>query len=198
MDEQSDNTEDNSEYKTEEQSEDVKDWAFMNSTASQQSFQCATTSIVHSNYPYVCEIYKNLENQMDMVILVVCVPSGAQDVKMELNDEGVTATIKYKWSKVICNMEDLFKKPLATNQVTVDHPKILSINAALQNLTNGIDNVPESEIQVRLPIKVQTAPETWTKRGVSRDDGSQIVVAEFLGYVKGYKTKLCDSSVLFE
>lgn len=135
---------------------------------------------------------------MDMVILVVCVPGGAKDVKMELNDEGVMATIKYKWSNVVCNMEDLFKKPLATSHVTIHHPKILCIKAALQNFTNEIDNVPESEIQVRLPIRVQTTPESWTKRGVSRDDGSQIVIAEFLGYVKDYNTKLYDSSVLFE
>lgn len=154
-------------------------------------------SIVHQNYPCLCEIYKDPDTQMDMVLLVMCVPGGAQNVTIDLNHDGTAAIIKYNWSKVMFNVEDLFKKFVAAKEMTLHHPKVSCVKSGLEKCRFRIDAAPETTTTINLPIKVQTASNTWKRHGVARDDGSQVIIVEFLGYVKEYHKKMSDSCIIF-
>lgn len=150
------------------------------------------------NYPFLCVTHKNPDDQSDMVSLTVCLPGGAQNVKIEINNEGTEVNITYKWPKAMYNIEELFKKQLSNNQISLHHPKLLSLKEGLQNVRSRIDAAPESKIDIRLPIAVQTSPQSWTKTGITSEDGSQIIIAEFRGYINNYSKKIMDSTVTFE
>lgn len=155
-------------------------------------------NLVHQNYPILCETYKDPDNHCDKVAIAVSLPSGAQQVKTELDDNGMFAIIKYHWPKIMFDMNDLFKKQFATNQIHPHHPKLLSLKNGLQKNRTRIDMTPESIIKVNLPMKVQTHVTSWSKSGVKRDDGTQVLLADFTCYVKDYNKKSTDSTVVFE
>lgn len=146
----------------------------------------------------MCEVYKDPENQCDKVSVVITMPAGAQNVTVQISEDGLSATIKYKWSETMYDMSDLYAKMLAAGTVTLHHPKILMINAGLEKYRNRIDAAPESAIKINFPIKVQTSAGSWTKFGVRRDNGTQIMVVDLTGFVKSYNTKISDSVVDFD
>lgn len=157
-----------------------------------------STNITHLNYPYLCEIYKDPENQLDKVLLAVNVPGGAQNVKLELNTEGTAVTLKYNWAKIMYDMDDMFKTAIASKKITSYHPKILSLKGGLEKRRPRIDVAPESIITINLPIRVQTGADSWTKSGAMREDGSQVVMGDFSGFVKEYQSKISDANVIFD
>lgn len=145
----------------------------------------------------LCETYKDPDNGLDMVHLVVLLPGGAKDPKLELNKDGTEVLIKYSWPKTMFTMEDLFQRPLAQKTVKIHHPSILSLKNGLEKARERIDVAPTSEIRICLPIKVQTGIQNYKISGATRNDGSQIIVANFTGYVKDYNKRMADSSVKF-
>ncbi len=96
------------------------------------------------------------------------------------------------------NIKNLFSKFVAANELTMHHPKVLAVENALEKCRPRIDIAPESTMTIKLPIKVQTAPETWKKNGITRNDGMQIVMVEFVGYVKDYHKKKLHSAIVFD
>lgn len=154
--------------------------------------------IVHQNYPVICEKYKDPSNQCEKLALVMQLPSGASNVKIELSDDGVSAIITYQWARSMFNMESLYQKQLTSQQLHIHHPKILCIKNGLQKYRQRIDIAPEAVVKVNLPIKVQTSRESWTKSGVKCEDGSHVLLADFTGFIKNYNTKVADSAVEFE
>lgn len=143
---------------------------------------------IHHNYPVLCNMFKDPDNQFEKVAMAVLLPSGAQNVRVELSQDGMTALVKYGWPKTMYTMEDLFKKHLANKQTTVCDPKVTCFKDALENVRERVDACPQSMIKVNLPIKVQTAVDSWMKGGIVRDDGTHVAYAEFKGHIKEYNT----------
>lgn len=152
--------------------------------------------ITQRNYPIVCEVYKDPENQCEKVALVIDMPGGAQKVTIQISDDGATATIKYQWCKTMIDMPDLFRKMLAFRDI--HHPRILCIKNGLEKYRQRIDAAPEAMMTICLPIRVQTSSDSWSHVGVKRDDGTQILMADITGYVKNYNTKLINTVVQFD
>lgn len=155
-------------------------------------------AIIHSNYPYLCETYKDLSNQMDKVLLSISVPGGAKHVKMMLNNDGTAVTVKYDWPKIMYNMDDMFSKAVAAKQMNLTDPKVACFKNGLEKRRPRIDAVPQTSIIVNLPIKVQTGENNWTKTGAVRVDGSQIVTGDFSGFIKEYNKKLSEADIVFD
>lgn len=143
------------------------------------------------------EVFLDPEDMREKVAVVVALPGGATSVRAELNDDGLSFVIKYCWPKPLYHMEDLFKGPIREKQLMSYHPKILALKLALRKHC-PVDSVPEGKIHVALPIPVQTGNESWTKYGVTREDGSHILVAEFTGLAKQKNLKLSDFVVGYE
>lgn len=152
----------------------------------------------HQNFPFVCETYKDPSSRMDVVLVMVNLPGGAQNVQIELNNDGTILTMTYNWAKAWYNATNLFSKFVTAKELTMHHPKVLAVENALEKCRLRMDSAPESTMTIKLPIKVQTAPETWKKNGIARDDGMQIVMVEFIGYVKDYHKMKLHAAVVFD
>lgn len=161
-----------------------------------ESMTTGGISNIHHNYPVLVDLFKDPDNQFEKVVLAVLLPSGVQNPRVELSDDGLTAFVKYAWPKTMYNMEDMFKKQLTTG-ITIHHPKILCFKNALEKVRKRVDMCPEAVIKVNLPIKVQTAIDSWFK-GIHREDGTNIAFAEFKGYIKEYNKKINDSQLVFD
>lgn len=139
-----------------------------------------------------------IQTAVTIVFIAVALPSGAQDGQMELNDDGNMVVIRYNWTKTFINMEDMFKKELAAQQISIHHPKVLCVQNGLEKVRSRIDLAPEAFIEVNLPITVQTSTDSWTKSGLKRDDGTQMVMAEFKGCFKNCNKKVDDAKITFD
>lgn len=97
--------------------------------------------------------------------------------------DGTRAIVKYVWPKTMFTMEDLIKKQLEQQFISPHHPKVLCIQRALEKVRKIVGICPEAMIKVALPIRVETAIDSWTKGGLKRDDGAEIAYTEFKGYI---------------
>lgn len=154
--------------------------------------------IKYGNFPYILEEFKDPEDQSLKLILAITVPGGSQFPSMELNEAGDRVTVRYKWNKYMYEADKLFGKQINAKTLSRVHPKVLAIRSGLEKNRGHIDKTPEGFIQVNLPFKVQTGLQSWSKNGVKGDNGEQIIIAEFTGYVKSYNKATSDSTVLFE
>lgn len=148
--------------------------------------------IFHKNYPILCESYKDPETANEKVALVVSLPAGAQNVTIELSDNGDTATVKYFWASTMYDMAELYGKMLAKKQIDLHHPRILCIKNGLEKCRKRNDEAPEAAIKVNFPIKVQTGGDSWSMSGVKKQDGTQVLMADFSGFVNDYHAKIRD------
>lgn len=130
--------------------------------------------------------------------MVVLLPSGAENVKAILNQDGVTVIIKYTWPPTLYNIQDLFKKQLASKTFHAYHPMVLCYKRGLEKVRKRIDEAPESEIKVTLPMRVQTSDISWKKWGITRDDGTQVFCGEFTGHMHEYVQKVSNDVVVFD
>src|ERR1700755_2596389 len=71
----------------------------------------STTSdkTLHQNYPVIAREFICPETETEKVLLVVSLPGGAQNLKIELQDDGFWVLIKYYWPKTMFDVQDLFK-----------------------------------------------------------------------------------------
>lgn len=177
-----------------------KDTDIDNKESSQDvTFQVPVQSgSAHHNYPMLCDIFKDPETQFEKVILAVCLPGGISNVTMEISDDGLTVEIKYNWPDCLFDMQDLFKKQLSSKKIYIHHPMVTCLKSSLENVRTRIDAAPEASAVITLPIKVQSTPESWVKWGIMRENGTQVIVATFTGYIKNYNKKISDSTVTFE
>lgn len=161
---------------------------------------CTTNGVIYSlqNFPIFCEQFKDHENQIEKVLLVVNMPSGAANVKLELNSDGTIVVITYNWAKILYTMDDLFKNELHINEIQAYHPKIIALHNALERMRNKVDVAPQGSLKIKLPFPVQTSITSYKKTGIFRKDGSQILTAEFQGIPKTYNKKDSDATVTFE
>lgn len=142
----------------------------------------SASKTVFRNYPLMCETYTDPDNQKNMVLVAISLPGGADNVKFVVSNDGTSVIVTYDWPKTMYTMDDLFVKQIADEGIPVYHPKILAIENGLRKCRQRIDAVPEATINVKLPIKVQTAGAgPITKSGIERDDGTKIVMVELVG-----------------
>lgn len=150
------------------------------------------------NYPLIVEKFSDPHTQNDMVLIVVCLPSGSQNVDIDLNEDGTKAIIKYNWTLTLYDMADLFKSDLIKKKLAMYHPKILACSNGLKRVRPKIDVPPESKIFIKLPIKVETALKFRSRQGIKRDDGTMILMAEFKGLMNQYIKTSSHTFVSFE
>lgn len=76
-----------------------------------------------------------------------------QNINIDLNHDGTNVIITYDWARSWYNVGELFRKHLAAKEFTMHHPKVLTVNSALEKCRKRIDVAPESTIAIKLPIK---------------------------------------------
>lgn len=150
------------------------------------------------NYPVIIKQYTCPTTETEKVLLVAALPGGAQNLQVELHEDGIGVSIKYSWPKVMYNVSDLFRKKLEIEGYHEYHPMILCYKNGLEQFRKRIDVPPAGLIKVALPVRVQTAIGSWEKWGAKREDGSQVVLASFSCFVKDYVKKVADESVVFD
>lgn len=156
------------------------------------------TTNIHQNYPVLCSVFKDPENQFEKVVLAVALPGGAIEPRIEVTEDGLVALVKYGWPRTIFNLDDLFMKELQSKAINEYHPKILCLKNALESVRERVDACPEGQIKVNLPIKIQTATDTWSKGRVKREDGTFLAFAQFKGYIKEYNKKTNESKLTID
>ena len=69
--------------------------------------------------------------------------------------------ISYSWSEGFVCMKSLFNKEIEKKALTETHPELMAINDSLKNHRKTLDDIPKSIIELKLPVKVQTAPKSY-------------------------------------
>lgn len=154
--------------------------------------------LLHQNYPIICQIYIDPVTENQKVLAVVSLPGGAQNVKIDLATDGLSATVKYSWAKSMYDVEDLFKTQLDAREFGAYHPMLLCMKQGLALARKKMDVAPAASIKVELPIKCQTSTNSWKKWGVVRDDGAQVLIADFNGLVNEYVVKTANENYVFQ
>ena len=95
--------------------------------------------MIHQNYPIVCKTFTDPASENDKVLMVVSLPGGSENIRVELDDEGLSATIKYAWTKSMYDVADLFKKQLGTHELTTQHPMLVCFKQGLTQSRKKID-----------------------------------------------------------
>jgi hypothetical protein len=78
------------------------------------------------------------------------------------------------------------------------HPLILSLKNDLKFHRDSIDSTPRGEIELTLPISVQTATTSIKHNGVISDDGTMVLVAHLMAYQNSYTVKQKCTTVDFK
>lgn len=168
--------------------------AFLNSIKTDLSNN--TSLVEHTNYPCICEKFLDPFTGNEKVLVVVNIPSGAQNVEIDICSDGDHITLSYYWAKLMYSAEDLFKADLQSEKPY--HPKILAVLNGLERIRLQIEEVPKSIMRIKLPIKIQTSQDSWIKKEIQGKDATQVVIAEFQGFKKTYFKKKTETLVKFE
>lgn len=152
---------------------------------------------VHVNYPVITQRFECPETENEKVLMVVTLPGGATEPKVELQDDGYWVYVKYSWPKTMYDVNDLFKPQFDAGEFQDYHPMVSSFKAGLRQVRKRIDLCPDGMIKVFLPIKVQTAGNSYKIWGVKRANGAQVTIGVFTGFAKEYVKKVADEKVKF-
>lgn len=163
----------------------------------------STDSIAEfGNAPVVTWIHTDHERKCDFVNVAIVIFSGCKDLNFHLSEDGTTVSLNYSWPNAIFNGKELFsdelKYPNTNKSVTLSHPKIHSFTSGL--IERGIteNTIPRGSITVTLPMTVQREVGTWTKKAISKEDGTQIVLLQFRGYQQNIIINDADTSIHFD
>jgi hypothetical protein len=83
-------------------------------------------------------------------------------------------------------------------KISYCHPLILSLKNDLKFHRDSIDSTPLGEIELTLPISVQTATTSIKHNGVISDDGTMVLVAHLMAYQNSYTVKQKCTTVEFK
>ena len=73
-----------------------------------------------------------------------------------------------------------------------------SLKAELRNNNESLDSTPKGEIELTLPIPVQTAASSICRSGGKKNDGSFILIVELMAYQNSYTVKQNEKKIVFE
>ncbi len=66
-----------------------------------------------------------------------------------------------------------------------------------QNNRETVDAIPRSILELKLPIPIQTAIDSYTFSGGVKSDGTRLLMADLTAYQKNYTHKQNDKKVKF-
>ncbi len=141
------------------------------------------------NLPFTISIYRDPETQGQKVFLVIALPGGSTGTS--------TAKVSFSWPKFAYDVEALLAKQIKDGLNPL-HPKILSHQAELENKRDNVEETPRGEIEVTLPIPVQTSRTSYTFTGGNNKDGSLMLITEMAALQSTYIAKLSEKKVKFE
>ena len=101
----------------------------------------------------------------DKFTVLIVLPSGVNSVELNVPpcDDGTDKLeVKYKWSNGFINMQTLFCHEITKLNYAIRHPEIMAIKESLKKYRSSIDETPTSTMKVQLPIKVQSAPSSYS------------------------------------
>ena len=101
----------------------------------------------------------------DKFTVLIVLPSGVHNAELNVpaSDDGTDKLeVKYTWCEGFIDMQTLFHHEITKLSYAISHPEIMSIKDSLKKYRNSIDETPISTIEVKLPIKVQSAPSSYS------------------------------------
>ena len=161
--------------------------------------------IRHKNQPVLISVFRDPETEEEKVCVVAALPGGVSNVEFSLIGTGPGANkarITYSLPPIVFDIEGIFRKEIDSVNPAVKlestHPLILSLKAELRNNRESLDSTPRGEIELTLPIPVQTAASSICRSGGKKNDGSLIVIVKLMAYQNSYTVKQKDNTIVFE
>jgi hypothetical protein len=98
----------------------------------------------------------------------------------------------------VYDIPGIFKKAIDEKQITSCHPLIIvSLKNEFNNHRDSIDSTPQGEMELILPISVQTAPTAISRAGGKTNDGTMIVIVELMAFHNSYTVKQATNKIEF-
>lgn len=117
-----------------EEKDNVEEKTVASSSSSEIDVFMKTVPMVNKNYPVICRQYKCPITEYDKVVVSVALPGGAQDLKAELHDDGISFNVKYRWPKPMYDVTNLFKAQIESQELFISDPMIVSYKAGLAEI----------------------------------------------------------------
>ena len=96
------------------------------------------------------------------VLLVMHSGVTAGEVEVPAKEEGTDKIfVTYSWSDTFVKMKKKFEKDIAKGIVSESHPEVMAIMESLKKYRTNLDDIPISKIEIKLPMKVQTSPNSY-------------------------------------
>lgn len=148
---------------------------------SEQSYSGVLDNVTCENMPFIRFNYMDYGIKQEKIVVLIDLPGGSGTYDWEFNDNGDAVFVSADWSKALYDVANLFKTDLLTRKISMDHPKIYSMQSEL--LRKGISpkQVPRCCITVPLGKRVQKDDGTW-EVSVITHDGNKILMIEFTGF----------------
>jgi hypothetical protein len=158
-------------------------------------------NVVSKNQPVLMSVYKDPDTEEEKLCVLVTMPGGVSPVKFEVVGTGPgsnVAKVTYDWPPISFDIPAIFTEEIDAKQIPSCHPLILSLKNDLQFHRDSIDSTPRGEIELTLPISVQTATSTIKHKGVISNDGTMVLVAHLMAYQNSYTVKQKCTTVDFK
>ncbi|EFX72043.1 hypothetical protein DAPPUDRAFT_111162 [Daphnia pulex] len=158
-------------------------------------------NVVSKNQPVLMSVYKDPDTEEEKLCVLVTMPGGVSHVKFEVVGTGPgsnVAKVTYDWPPISFDIPAIFKEEIDAKQIPSCHPLILSLKNDLQFHRDSIDSTPRGEIELTLPISVQTATSSIEHKGVTSNDGTMVLVAHLMAYQNSYTVKQKCTTVEFK
>ena len=126
------------------------------------------------------------------VAVMVVLPGAAANVQFSLVGNGVgssSARVTFDWPHTAYNVHQFFKKDIDAGIMSKVDPLIVALEKELQNHRDSHELAPKCLMELTLPIPVQTAPNTITKWGRTKENGTQILIVKLTAYQSLYTVK---------
>jgi len=109
-----------------------------------------------------------------------------------------TGKIEYDWPTITMDPEEYFDFDIKCGTPRC-HPKFLFLRDDLRHFRPiNVDSVPKAEIEVTLPISVQTTTASRSVRAVrKRSDGSRLLIVELMAYQAEYVVRNDEKQLKF-
>ena len=141
--------------------------------------------IRHKNQPVLISVFRDPETEEEKVCLLIPVPQ-------------LSLTLKESSERKLGDWNEIGDSVNPEMKIEPTHPLISSLKAKLRNNRESLDSTTRGEIELTLPISVQTAASSICRSGGKKNDGSLIVIVELMAYQNSYTVKQKDNTIVFE